>query len=71
VLQQNPEAWFKGTASAAAQVDESEIERLIAARTAARKTRNFAEADRIRKELADMGVVLEDGPKGTTWKRTR
>ena len=41
----------------------------IAAREAARKCKDFAEADRIRKELVDKGVVLEDGPKGTTWRR--
>ena len=45
------------------------IEALIATRAAAKKSKNFAEADRIRKELETAGVVLEDGPKGTTWRR--
>jgi len=45
------------------------IEALIAQRNAARKTRNFAESDRIRDELKAQGVVLEDGAGGTTWRR--
>jgi len=46
------------------------IEKLIAARAAARKSKKFAEADRIRKELLDAGVVLEDTAQGTTWRRS-
>jgi cysteinyl-tRNA synthetase len=46
-----------------------EIERMIEARKGARQRRDFAEADRIRQWLADQGILLEDGPSGTRWKK--
>ena len=48
---------------------DSEIESLIAARNAARKSRNFAESDRLRDELLGRGILLEDGATGTRWRR--
>ena len=48
---------------------DDEIEKLIEARTQARKDRNWAEADRIRDELKAQGIVLEDTPQGVKWHR--
>ena len=71
LLQQDPETWFKsGTGGeGACGLGEEEIAALIEARAAARKARNFAEADRIRDQLAEAGVVLEDKADGTIWRR--
>jgi cysteinyl-tRNA synthetase len=53
------------------KIDEEQVGQLIAARLQARQSKDFAEADRIRDELAGMGVALKDGPEGTTWEITR
>jgi cysteinyl-tRNA synthetase len=52
-------------------LDEQEVESLIAARNAARKVKDFKESDRIRDELLAKGIVLKDGPTGTTWEVKR
>lgn len=49
--------------------DDAEIEKLIAARQAARAAKNFAEADRIRDEIAGMGIILEDTAEGVRWRK--
>jgi cysteinyl-tRNA synthetase len=67
LLQREPQAFLQAGPGGAPS--ETEILAKIDARLAARKQKNYAEADRIRKELEASGVVLEDGPKGTSWRR--
>jgi cysteinyl-tRNA synthetase len=86
LLQQDPDEWFKGpriieatgtahgsskaVGVAASIISNDGIQSLIDARIAAKKAKNFTEADRIRKELAGQGIILEDRPDGTTdWRR--
>jgi len=68
VLQQTPRAFLQAP-QAAGGLDEASIERLIADRAAAKAAKNFAEADRIRKDLAAQGIELKDSAAGTTWVR--
>jgi cysteinyl-tRNA synthetase len=79
LLQKEPEAWLKGEPPApratgtmttsAVVTNTNAIEAMIAERQAARKAKDFARADAIRAELLSYGIILEDGPQGTTWRR--
>jgi cysteinyl-tRNA synthetase len=68
ILEEKPEAFFEKVASLSAEVNTAEIEGLIEERARARSEKNFARADEIRALLRGRGIVLEDGPKGTTWR---
>ena len=72
LLQTNPETFLRGSGEGgegASALTAEQIEALIAERATARKAKQWAEADRIRNLLQEGGVVLEDTPKGTTWRR--
>ncbi len=69
ILRHSPEDWFRWAAEDAEAMPAERVEALIAERAAARKSRDFARADAIRRELAEAGVTLEDGTGGTIWKR--
>ena len=62
LLTESSTAWFQGEG-------DGRIDALVAARASAKKERNFAEADRIRAELTEEGILLEDSASGTTWRR--
>ncbi len=66
VLQLEPDAFLQSDAQG--KVDAAEVEALVSARLQARADKNWAESDRIRDQLAAMGVVLEDSKGGTTWR---
>lgn len=68
LLKRDPEVFLKAGASESEDVQK--IEQLILARSEAKKAKDFAEADKIRLELQAIGIVLEDSPQGTTWRRT-
>jgi cysteinyl-tRNA synthetase len=67
LLNRNPESFLKAGNSDSDEL--SKIEQLILARTEAKQAKNFLEADKIRQDLMAQGVILEDSPQGTTWRR--
>jgi len=67
LLERSAEAFLQ--AGRGGGMADSDIAAKIQARLDARKAKNYAEADRIRKELESAGIILEDGPTGTTWRR--
>lgn len=68
ILQADPEQYLRG-GDAHSGLSDAQIERLIEQRNTAKAEKNWAEADRIRDDLKEQGVLLEDSPQGTTWRR--
>ena len=68
LLGNDPEQWFTDSASSSGPTAE-DIEHRLAARLEARARKDFAAADAVRDELQALGIELEDGPEGTTWRR--
>jgi cysteinyl-tRNA synthetase len=69
LLQQDPEQWFT-RARGGNDIGAEAIEALIEKRKQAKSDKDYAGADRVRRDLLDMGVVLEDSREGTTWRRS-
>ena len=69
VLTEEPQSWF--AAGGAAGTDDAEIDSLVKQRDALRREKNFAEADRIRRQLTERGIVIEDAAGGARWRRSR
>ncbi len=68
LLQHDPVEFLQGSATESG-LDDAAINAQIEARIAAKQAKNYAEADRIRKELLATGIVLEDSQSGTSWRR--
>ncbi len=69
LLQSDPEAYLRGETAAGEAADDAMIDELVAQREAARERRDWAEADRLRDQLTEMGIELEDSADGTRWRR--
>ncbi|HET7176310.1 MAG TPA: cysteine--tRNA ligase [Gammaproteobacteria bacterium] len=69
ILESDPEVYLQAGAAQQDGVSAADVERLIAARKAARAAKDWKEADRLRAELDAAGIVIEDGAGGTTWRR--
>jgi cysteinyl-tRNA synthetase len=70
IIQDDPEQYLRSGVGSEEGLSDSEIDVLIQQRLNARADKNWAEADRIRDQLQDAGIVLEDGANGTTWRRS-
>ena len=69
LLEQNPEDWFRWAPMGQGALDDDQIGLLIQRRSEARSKKDFATSDRIRDDLIDAGIILEDKPDGTIWRR--
>jgi cysteinyl-tRNA synthetase len=69
ILQADPEIYLQADVEESSGLSAAQVEALIAERNSARQGKNWSEADRIRKQLTDAGIVLEDGADGTIWRR--
>jgi len=67
ILQENPDSFLQGGSES--DLSDDDIDRLMTERTQARQSKDWARSDQIRDELAQKGIVLEDGAVGTTWRR--
>jgi len=69
LLSQDPEKWFTAIGSGTGDIDADAVDALIAERIAAKGDKDYARADAIREQLSGMGILLEDGADGTSWRR--
>ena len=68
LFQETPEEFFDQVSEGSDRIDHVKIEELVEERTVARGRKDWARSDEIRDQLKEMGVILEDGPKGTSWR---